>query len=68
MPSYHSPHWDDDAAAEDHLIEMGFSVNRGVIRPPITDLEHRFDTRTNEAINYLCGEWDYAYEGYQKLA
>jgi len=60
MPSYPSDIWDCDGEAWEHLKARGFTQDRFVIRPPSADYE--YDEVTDEAINYLVGEWDWAFE------
>jgi hypothetical protein len=62
MPSYPSDDFDNDGEAWAHLEQRGFTQFKGVIRPPAPDYE--FDRKTSEAVNYLVGEWDWAYEGH----
>lgn len=52
----------DDATAWEYLASKGFTHNRGIIKPPITDLDHRHDQTALAAIDYLCDEWDWGYE------
>lgn len=61
MPSYPSECWDDEWAAWWHLERRGFTQHRCVIRPPDGKRLADFDFNTREAVNYLCGEWDWAY-------
>lgn len=65
MPSYPSDYWDDENAAWAHLRELGFTQSKCVIRPPSPDFDFELYGRaTSEAINYLVGEWDWAYQGH----
>ena len=60
MPSYPSDVWNDEGQAWMHLARLGFTQYKYVIRPPYENFN--FDYETTEAVNYLCGEWDWAYE------
>lgn len=52
-----------DDKAMGHLLRMGFTIDRGgTIHPPV-GYSHKDDpTDCEGAINFLCDEWDYAYE------
>lgn len=51
--------------AEEHLLSLGFTIDKGVIRAP-----KNWDWKdpkvvsadTWGAVEFLCDEWDYAYE------
>lgn len=65
MPSYPTDSWDDEAEAWDYLASLGFTQHRSVIRPPSPDFDFGLYPKSlSEAINYLCGEWDWAYDGH----
>ena len=55
------PEYDDEAWAV--LAKAGFTHCRGVIRSP---QHHRWSQRERDAVDYLCDEWDWAYEGPQE--
>lgn len=53
--------WDDDWEAWLYLKERGYEMNKGVIkyRP---EKFHNMPDDESQAIDYLVGEWDWAYE------
>lgn len=56
--------WDHDehmdSKALDHLKAAGFEFRSGTIRAPAG---YTPDGRDYSAIDYLCQEWDYGWEG-----
>lgn len=49
-----------DDKAIDHLVKCGFAFTRGgLIHPPAI---YQFHADTEDAIDFLCDEWDYAYD------
>jgi hypothetical protein len=49
--------FDDESKASDHLLKRGFRITRGVICGPDAKEWTQDD---HNAVDYLCGEWDYA--------
>lgn len=56
--------WDHDnqmdGKAMRHLIDRGFTFDRGMIIAPEGETPTELDF---SAIDYLCQEWDYGWEG-----
>jgi hypothetical protein len=56
--------WDHDAQMDGkalkHLRDRGFTFESGIIIPPDGETPTELDF---SAIDYLCQEWDYGWEG-----
>lgn len=56
--------WGEDPSRAERLLKERFTITAGVIRPKagVIPTEHEYS-----AIEYLCDEWDYAYEAPKEI-
>lgn len=61
-PKLHGKWGPDESRAFRYLFASGFKLTRGGVWHPRVGYQWGWDVLAEEAIDYLCDEWDYAYD------